>query len=116
MNTIMILLALAFGASFGHSNDAERLKSFLKKLENLQERQKDNPNKWPMPVYEPSAATRMPQMELSVVDEETGLEYSNAGNKIFDRLLEFELDLGSGTISDLKTGEKFAYKELINKQ
>lgn len=117
MNSLLIILALAFaGYSPNDSTDDERLRAFIKKLENLQERQKNNTSKWPMPSVQPQTTDNMPQMDLYAVDHETGLEYSSSRKVIIDRALGFELNLISGTITDLTTGKKSSYKELMSKE
>jgi hypothetical protein len=111
MNGIALMIVL-LGALSSPADD-ERLNVFLQKLEHLQSRQKDHPNKWPMPLHEPKAYDNMPMLTPSTVDHDTGLEYNYDRNVIGAPSLQLELDLGTGLISDLKTGKKFAYDELI---
>jgi hypothetical protein len=98
--------------TFNNPEDNQRLKIFLKKLEHLQSRQEKSPNKWPMPVFKPNTFHKMPLVAPNIVDNETGFEYSTYKNIILDRSLQLELDLASGVILDIKTGNKFSYSEL----
>lgn len=115
MNSLLLILTLAFAGYSIDPTEEERLKTFIKKLENLQERQKNNASKWPMPFVQPHMADNIPQMDLWVVDHQTGLEYSSGRKLIIDRVLEFELNLALGLITDLKTGKKSSYKTLFDK-
>jgi hypothetical protein len=113
----ILFIILCLGIVTGYTDpDQERLKTFINKLERLKNRQNEATYKWPMPSYSPSIHDPMPQTNVNKVDEETGLEYSVHKNLILDRSLQFELNLASGVVSDLKTGKKFSYFELIEEK
>jgi hypothetical protein len=120
MRRLVFVIVFALSATAVHSNDDadKRLDAFLGKLE-IYNKNKENKERaaanWNMPNANPETnAESMPigNINMSVIDHASGLEYTPATGKLFDPELDIELDLITGIVYDFKTKKEYRLSDL----
>lgn len=111
--SIALILLLVTQMGFMQKKD-NRIDIFLKKIEKFYEQSSSDSTTWSMPNYHSDTLEHnMPIRSSNFFDHETGLEYSPHKKKIYDNKLQFVLDMSTGMVNDLETGETYSLKELL---
>ena len=111
MKRVCITLVLCAVCGAGYSNDPPRLEAFLGKIKMFYNRYQTS---WYMPVQKTKGQEMIlsPELNLSMTDHETDLQYAPARGTIFHSKLNMGFDITTGIIYDFKTGRKYYVRDL----